>query len=41
MGEYIEKINALKETMLFVVNTIFEKEIKQNITKENILKMIV
>lgn len=40
MGEYEGKINVLKDTMLFVVNTVFENEIKESTTKENILKMM-
>lgn len=40
MGEYEGRLNVSKDTMLFVVNTVFEKEIKESTTKENILKMI-
>lgn len=40
MGEYEGRLNVSKDTMLFVVNTVFEKGIKENTTKENILKMI-
>ena len=40
MEEYIGRINVSKDTMLFIVNTVFEKEIKESTTKENILKMI-
>lgn len=40
MGEYEGRLNVSKNTMLFVVNTVFEKGIKENTTKENILKMI-
>lgn len=40
MGEYIGKINVPKDTMLFVVNSVFKKGIKESTTKENILKMI-
>ena len=40
MGEYNGKINVSKDTMLFVVNNIFNQDIKENTTKENILKMI-
>lgn len=40
MGEYNGKINVSKDTMLFVANDIFDKGIKENTTKENILKMI-
>lgn len=40
MGEYIGRINVSKDTMLFIVNTVFEKGIKESTTKENILKKI-
>ena len=40
MAEYLGKINLPKDTMLFVVNEIFEKNIKESTSKENILKMI-
>lgn len=40
MGEYIGRINVSKDTMLFIVNTVLKKGIKENTTKENILKMI-
>ena len=40
MGEYNGKINVSKDTMLFVVNDIFDNEIKESTTKENILKMM-
>ena len=40
MGEYNGRINVSKDTMLFVVNSIFNQAIKENTTKENILKMI-
>lgn len=40
MEEYSGRINASKDTMLFVVNSVFKKEIKESTTKENILKMI-
>lgn len=40
MGEYIGRINLPKDTMLFVVNDIFKKGIKENTTKEDILKMM-
>lgn len=36
MGEYNGKINVSKDTMLFVVNDIFDNEIKESTTKENI-----
>ena len=40
MGQYNGRINVSKDTMLFVVNSIFNQDIKENTTKENILKMI-
>lgn len=40
MGEYNGKINVSKDTMLFVVNSVFKKGIKESTTKENILKMM-
>ena len=40
MGEYNGKINVSKDTMLFVVNSIFNQEIKESTTKENILKIM-
>lgn len=40
MPEYIGRINVSKDAMLFVVNSVFQKGIKENTTKENILKMI-
>ncbi len=40
MREYNGRINVSKDTMLFVVNDIFDNEIKESTTKENILKMI-
>ena len=40
MGEYEGRINVSKDTMLFVVNTVLKKEIKESTTKENILKMM-
>ena len=40
MGEYIGRINVSKDTMLFVVNTVLKKGIKESTTKENILKMM-
>ena len=40
MGEYNGRINVSKDTMLFVVNSVFNQDIKENTTKENILKMI-
>ena len=40
MGEYIGRITLPKDTMLFVVNNVFHKKIKESTTKENILKMM-
>ena len=40
MGEYNGRINVSKDTMLFVVNSVFNKDIKENTTKEEILKMM-
>lgn len=40
MGEYIGRINTTKDTMLFVVNNVFKKGIKESTTKENILKIM-
>lgn len=40
MAEYLGKINIPKDTMLFVVNTVFSKNVKESTTKENILKMM-
>lgn len=40
MGEYNGRINVSKDTMLFVVNSVFDKDIKESTTKENILKMM-
>ncbi len=40
MREYNGKINVTKDTMLFVVNSVFENNIKESTTKENILKMM-
>lgn len=40
MSEYIGKINIPKHTMLHIVNNIFNKNIKETTTKENILKII-
>ena len=39
MGEYNGRINVSKDTMLFVVNSVFNQGIKENTTKENILKL--
>ena len=40
MGEYNGRINVSKDTMLFVVNSVFNQNIKKSTTKENILKMM-
>ena len=40
MEQYEGRINVSKDAMLFIVNTVLEKGVKQNTTKENILKMI-
>lgn len=40
MGEYNGRINVSKDTMLFVVNSIFNQGVKESTTKENILKLI-
>lgn len=40
MGEYNGRINVSKDTMLFVVNSIFENDIKESTTKDDILKMM-
>ena len=40
MGEYNGRINVTKDTMLFVVNSVFNKDIKESTTKEEILKMM-
>lgn len=40
MGEYNGRINVTKDTMLFVVNSVFDNNIKENTTKEDILKMM-
>lgn len=40
MKEYEGRINVLKDTMLFVVNTVLGNQIKESTTKENILKMM-
>ena len=40
MGEYNGRINLSKDTMLFVVNSVFNKDIKESTTKEEILKMM-
>lgn len=40
MGEYNGRINVSKDSMLFVVNSVFNKNIKESTTKEEILKMM-
>ncbi len=40
MGEYNGRINVSKDTMLFIVNNVFNQDIKESTTKENILKMM-
>ena len=40
MREYNGRINVSKDTMLFVVNSVFNKDIKESTTKEEILKMM-
>ena len=40
MGEYNGRINVTKDTMLFIVNSVFENNIKESTTKEDILKMM-
>lgn len=40
MGEYNGKINVSKDTMLFVVNNVFNQGVKESTTKEKILKMM-
>lgn len=40
MAENLGRINVPKETMLFVTNSVFNQNIKENTTKENILKLI-
>lgn len=40
MGEYIGRINVSKDSMLFVLNDVFERNIKESMTKENILKIV-
>lgn len=40
MGEYNGRINVSKDTMLFIVNSVFDENIKESTTKENILKMM-
>lgn len=40
MREYNGRINVTKDTMIFVVNSVFENNIKESTTKEDILKMM-
>ena len=40
MGEYNGRINVSKDSMLFVVNSVFNQGIKESTTKENILKLM-
>lgn len=40
MVEYNGRINVTKDTMIFVVNSVFENNIKESTTKEDILKMM-
>lgn len=40
MGEYNGKINVSKDSMLFVINSVFNQGIKESTTKENILKLM-
>lgn len=40
MGEYNGRINVSKDSMLFVVNSVFNQGIKESTTKEEILKMM-
>lgn len=40
MREYNGRINVSKDTMLFVANDVFDNDIKESTTKENILKMM-
>lgn len=40
MGEYNGRINVSKDTMLFVVNSVFNENVRENTTKEDILKMM-
>lgn len=36
MGEYNGRINVTKDTMIFVVNSVFNRDIKESTTKEEI-----
>ena len=40
MEEYKGRINLSKETMLYIVNNIFNQNIRESTTKENILKLV-
>ena len=40
MKEYNGRINVPKDTMLFVVNSVLDNDVKESTTKEDILKMI-
>ena len=40
MGEYNGRINVSKDSMLFVVNSVFNQGIKESTTKEKILKLM-
>lgn len=40
MEEYIGRLNVSKDTILFVVNTVLKNGVKENTTKEDILKMM-
>lgn len=40
MGEYNGKINVSKDSMLFVVNSVFNQGIKESTTKEKILQLM-
>ena len=40
MVEYNGRINVTKDTMIFAVNSVFENNIKESTTKEDILKMM-
>lgn len=41
MQEYNGRINIFKDDMLFVVNEVFEQNVKNSISKENILKLMI
>lgn len=40
MGEYNGKINVSKDSMLFIVNSVFNQGVRESTTKENILKLM-